>query len=299
MNHRRVSATGFAQVLHLIGVFITKAQIDKLCWFYNDPQNNFVDYPRFIEHVDAKVGQIFGDRASTALVVHPIPAYGFEHSDYLVQQRRFGPQDVEWADIRNRLSAFVYRRRIRIHEFFEGFDPLRHGQVSTQKFRTVCGQADLPLTEAQIQVILGRFAVEDKPDMFNYREFCEQVNELFGPTELNRTPLRPRVTRKTTRPDPSATLQPLRSPDDVEFDEIIGRMRRIVRTRRMNIKEQFWDYDQKPRKCFVSMQQFKQSIARLGLTNNPRDFEVLCKRYCSTDMNDMNYQAFCNDVDPE
>jgi hypothetical protein len=134
--------------------------------------------------------------------------------------------------------------------------------------------------------------------MFNYRDFCAQVNEPFGPTELNRTPLRPRVSR-ATRPEPSATLQPLPDPEDAEFDEIMNRMRRIVRTKRMNIKEQFWDFDRKPRKCFVSMQQFKQSIARLGLTNKPRDFELLCKRYCSTDMNDMNYEAFCRDVDPE
>jgi Ca2+-binding EF-hand superfamily protein len=299
MNHRRVSATGFAQVLHILGIFITKAQIDKLCWFYNDPQNNFVDYPHFIKDVYAKAIRIFGDRASSSLVVHPIPAYGFENSDFLVQQRQVCPWDLEWQEILERLSAFVYRRRIRILEFFEGFDALRHGIVPKQKFRTVCGQADLPLTPKQIDAVLEHFSVPDKSDMFNYREFCREVNAVFGPTDLNKTPLREGKIRAVTRPDPSETLQSLKSPKDIEFEEILERMRRIVRSRRMNIREQFWDYDRKPRKCYISMQQFRQSIARLGLTKKPRDLEILCKRYCSTDLNDMNYYAFCNDIDPE
>jgi hypothetical protein len=43
-------------------------------------------------------------------------------------------------------------------------------------------------------------------------------------------------------------------------------------------REQFWDYDHKPRKSLITMQQFKQCIARLGLASRPHDFDVLCKR---------------------
>jgi Ca2+-binding EF-hand superfamily protein len=298
MNHRRVSATGFAQVLHLIGVFITKPQIDRLCQFYNDAQNNFVDYPRFIADVEAKVGQIFGDRAANSLVANEIPSYGFSNSTYLVQQSVPTAEDLEWRGVLSQLSAFVYRRRIRLYDFFEAFDTLRHGTVSQQKFRTVCGQAELPLTAEQIEICLRAFAVPNTPDLVNYRNFCAQVNAIFGPTELNRTPLQPRASHVLTRPDPSTTLRKLPDAEEAELQAILTRMRRDVVTRRMNVKEQFWDYDTKPRKSFISMQQFKQCIARLGLATRPREFEVLCKHYSSTNMNDMNYMAFCNDVDP-
>jgi Ca2+-binding EF-hand superfamily protein len=298
MNHRRVSATGFAQVLHLIGVFITKPQIDRLCQFYNDPQNNFVDYTRFIADVDAKVGLLFGDRAANSLVAQPIPSYGFSNSTYLVQQAPLSPDDLEWRGVLGRLSAFLFRRRIRLYEFFEGFDPLRHGTVSKQKFRTVCGQAELPLTEEQIEICLRTFAVPGTPDLFNYRTFCAQVNEVFGPTELNKTPLRPRPSRELPQSNPSETVRRLPEAEEIELQAVLTRMKREVIARRINVKEQFWDYDKRPRKSFISMQQFKQCIARLGLATRPREFDVLCDHYSCTDMNDMNYLAFCRDIDP-
>jgi Ca2+-binding EF-hand superfamily protein len=298
MNHRRVTQTGFAQVLQLVGLYITKAEIDRLCRFYHDPENNFVDYPRFVADVEAKAGRIFGDRACTSLVVNEIPSYGFENSQWLVQKSQ-SPRDLEWVDILDRLSAYVYRRRIRLYEFLEGFDPLRKGHIPKQKFRTVCGQANLPLTPEQLEVVLEHFGLPEKQDMFNYRAFCQEVNKVFGPTELNRTPLTPGLIRAVTRTDPSETLQKLPPTDEPELREILDRLRRIVITRRMNIREQFWDYDRRPHKSYISMQQFKQSIARLGLTTRPHDFDVLCKRYCCTDLGDMNYRAFCNDIDPE
>jgi Ca2+-binding EF-hand superfamily protein len=298
MNHRRVTATGFAQVLHLLGLFISKPEIDRLCQFYNDPQNNFVDYPRFMVDVDSKIGRLFGDRAKSSLVCNEIPSYGFNNSMYLVQQKTVPEEDRQWQGILRRLSAFVYRRRIRIQEFFGGFDGLRHGIIPKQKFRTVCGQAEFPITPEQIEICLAAFPVQGKDDMFNYRAFCSQVNAVFGPTELNRTPLQPGLTHAKTREDPSETLYQLDESEDKELQTILSRMRGDVITRRMNVREQFWDYDRKPRKCYISMQQFKQSIARLGLASKPREFEILCKHYCCTDLNDMNYAAFCNDVDP-
>ena len=46
--------------------------------FHNDPETNLVQYPKFIADVDYKVGLIFGDRASTALLAREIPRHGFE-----------------------------------------------------------------------------------------------------------------------------------------------------------------------------------------------------------------------------
>ena len=73
----------------------------------------------------------------------------------------------------------------------------------------------------------------------------------------------------------------------------------MVRMRRMNIKDQFEDYDRYPHKNYITKQQFKQCIARLGLSSDPKEFEILCKKYKCTDLDDMNYHAFVNDIDVE
>ena len=141
--------------------------------FRNDSETNLVQYPKFIADVDYKVGLIFGDRASTALLAREIPPYGFDNSDYLVEQRSDPKDNIKWKRILEKLSAFVYRRSLRLVEFFEGFDPLRHGTCTKQKFRTVCGQLNLPLNETQIETVdthssrrqtIGRDSEQDEDD---------------------------------------------------------------------------------------------------------------------------------------
>lgn len=297
LNHQRVTQTGFAQVLQLIGVHITKGDIGRLGIYYNDPKTNFVDYPRFIEDVVKKSGDLFTDRAASHIIAKPIPKYGNQRSEYLVESRVLDKGDYEWSEIREMLRSYVYKRRIRLVEFFEGFDPLRHGTVSIQKFRTVVGQCNFPLTPGQIESIIQKFTSPFELDMFNYREFCNEINEVFGPTELEKTPLNNGTPTARALPDPSGTIQGLTSDDVRQLDRILQRMQYIVSTRRMNIKDQFTDYDRTPRKNYITKQQFKQSIARLGLSTNPAELDLICKKYRCTDLNDMNYHAFLRDID--
>jgi Ca2+-binding EF-hand superfamily protein len=297
MNHRRVSASAFAQVLQLIGVHISKDEIDQLCTFYNDPQSKFVDYPRFVDDVNGIVGQIFGDRASCSIVVNPIPSYGNEDSPYLVSQRALFGRVNTWPTVLEKLQAHVSKRRIRLKDFFGAFDSLHTGTVSSQKFRTVVGQAGVPLTAEDIEVCLKTFPVKSAPELFDYRRFCVEIDEIFGVKELNRTPLHSGLPESHAVPDPSSTVQSLAGSSESQCQQLLERMRQMVRTRRMNIKEQFMDYDKAPRKSYITKQQFKQSIARLGLSTDPKEFDLLCKKYRCTDLDDMNYMAFCHDIE--
>jgi Ca2+-binding EF-hand superfamily protein len=204
-----------------------------------------------------------------------------------------------WPEILEKLQTFVYKRRIRLENFFLGFDVRRCGQITRQKFHSVVGQTDLPLTALQIDICLERFAVPGTDDMRNYREFCRQINEISGTKDLNRTPLDGGMAHSAALPDPSNTIQPLSDRDEEQLKKLLGRMKVQVVARRMNIREQFKDYDKKPRKSYITKQQFKQSIARLGLATEPAEFDILCKKYRCTDLDDMNYQAFCQDIDPQ
>jgi Ca2+-binding EF-hand superfamily protein len=299
MNHRRISGTSFAQVLQLIGVHVSKGEIDVLCGYYNDPQTDFVDYPRFIEDVDRMVGSLFGSvYAGTSIVVNEIPKYGNEDSPYLVSRSAVG-QPKEWPEILQRLQTFVFKRRIRLDDFFLAFDFHHNGQVSRQKFHSVVGQANLPLTAEQIEICIQTFLLSEADGLVNYRDFCGEINEIFGVRHLNRTPLNQSIPISHAEPDPSSTLQRLCERDEEQLRGVLKKMKDMVTNRRMNIREQFMDYDTQPRKCYITKQQFKQSIARLGLTTSPGEFDLLCRKYRCTDLEEQNYLAFCNDVDPQ
>ena len=45
-------------------------------------------------------------------------------------------KDVDPFAVLKRIKEAVFRGRVRLHEFFSDFDPLRAGVVSTAKFRT-------------------------------------------------------------------------------------------------------------------------------------------------------------------
>lgn len=297
-NHKRVSAIGFAQIIQLIGIHISKNEIDKLCSYYNDPSCNFVDYTKFCQDIESYSGQIFGDRAGTSLVVNPIPKYSKEDSPYLISRKSTDGYVESWEETKSRLQTFVFKRRIRLYDFFLAFDNLRKGYVTKQKFRTVVGQVNLPLTAPQIDNCIDWFSVEGMDDMFDYSLFCKEINQIFGQTELHLFP-QDLETFATSRalPDPSSTLQTLSTENERKLKGILQRMKVQVCTRRMNIREQFMDYDKAPHKNYITQQQFKQSIARLGLTADPHEFEILCKHYRCTDLDDMNYLAFCKDID--
>ena len=296
LNHKRTTATGFAQVIQLIGVHISKDEIDTLCGFYNDPNTNFVDYVRFCEDVDTRTGQIFGDSAQNSIVIKPIPKYSKEDSPYIVSACTFKPNS-EWDEVLKRLQTFVYKRQIRINDFFTAFDRLNKGKVTQQKFQSVIGQTSLPLTTEQIETVALRFTPVGEPDMFDYRSFCKEINAIFGQTELQKKPMDQDDSKVSALPDPSATLQKLSAAEEAKCEAIIKRMHTDVVTKRMNIEEQFMDYDRAPRKNYITKQQFKQCIARLGLSTNPHEFDVLCKKYRCTDLDDMNYNAFCSDIE--
>ena len=296
-NHKRITPTCFAQVIQLIGVHLTKAEIDALCKHYYDSSVNFVDYTKFVADIDAMVGLIFGDRAATSLVAQPIPEYNNKDCDYIISRKVTGAPN--WDDLRQKIQSYIYKRRIRIEDFFLSFDHLRSGKVTEQKFRSFVGQTGIPLTPEEIDFLITTFHVPNTPDMVDYRTFVHKVNKIFGKQELVKKPVPKDKPRLTAMPDPSATLTALNFAEETKMNEILARMRTAVVTRRMNIREQFEDYDRAPHKNYITKQQFKQCIARLGLSNDPREFEVLCKRYKCTDLDDVNYHAFCDDIDKD
>ena len=74
-------------------------------------------------------------------------------------------------------------------------------------------------------------------------------------------------------------------------------MANFVATRRMEVRQQFEDYDKRPRRNYITKAQFKQCIGRLGLSSDENELELLCKRYRCTDLDEQNYHAFCNDIE--
>lgn len=77
--------------------------------------------------------------------------------------------------IQQKVQNAVFRKRIRLSEFFRDFDPLRHGKITIPQFRRCMQMLDLYFSEIEIQQ-LEKFFVVDR-DRFNYVKFCEEIDK--------------------------------------------------------------------------------------------------------------------------
>jgi Ca2+-binding EF-hand superfamily protein len=295
-NHKQVAPSAFAQVLQLMGIYLSKGQIDSLTSFYLDRDTKFVRYPDFVADIGELGGVDFGENAGTKLVVNPRPEYAIDIGKYVASCPKISADQLQWTPLLKRIQSFVLKRRLRIVEFFENFDRLRHGTVTVQKFRSVVGQLDLPLSEDDIQFTTKLFALESHPDLVNYKLLCQQVDDIFGVTDLHRTPARDATCRASYLPDPSLRLSDVQGPKKDKVDQVVARLQKLVATRRVEVKQQFEDYDRAPHRNYVTKAQFKQCVGRLGFFLNDEELELLCERYKCTDLDETNYKAFCDDI---
>jgi hypothetical protein len=134
-------------------------------------------------------------------------------------------------------------------------------------------------SEIEIDFVIRPFRVPETSDLSDYRIFFHPVNQIFWRTELQRKRIDKVQPKVAALSDTSATMQLLSPHDEEQIVDILTRMKNLMITRKMNIQEQFADSDRARHEKFIPKQPFKQCIARLELSLNVRESEILCKPY--------------------
>lgn len=67
------------------------------------------------------------------------------------------PNSPNKEDLMTRLKSEVYKRRIRVKEFFFDFDRLRKGTVNEDKFRSALSMLNIYMTEVDISDLIVRY----------------------------------------------------------------------------------------------------------------------------------------------
>jgi len=79
------------------------------------------------------------------------------------------------TDIESRIKAEVFKKQIRIKEFFNDFDRLRKGTVTEDKFRSAMSMLNYPLTEKEISELINRYKGEE--GLIHYLNFCNKIDD--------------------------------------------------------------------------------------------------------------------------
>uniref|UniRef100_A0A7S3KPW0 EF-hand domain-containing protein n=1 Tax=Euplotes crassus TaxID=5936 RepID=A0A7S3KPW0_EUPCR len=284
-----ITKTQFVRVLNQLGIDLSHEVLSNLLKRYMDKGNaDEVNYFEFINDVD-RPENIFG------------AGRDFNHSyDYfsVTDPRKVGaqiahlePEDVD--DILARIRKVCSEKRIRLEEFFRDFDRLRSGNITKPQFRIGMNMAKIDLSTSEFDLLCSHYNSK-KIGMFRWKEFCDNIDEIFTKKELEKD-----ATMQVTKPSIMTKYGTVSAPkqDKSLASKLVTRFKEKLRRERLDAKSFFQSWD-KHNRFKVSPKQFRQVLATCGFDMTDTESEALCKNYCNQD-GEIEYLNFLADANPE
>lgn len=207
------------------------------------------------------------------------------------------------ADLICKIQVYVFPRRIRVKEFFNDFDPLRHGRCTVINFARALDMIGLAMSDAEVSALADHFTESSPqvspPQVVSYTKFCEAVDVVF-------TTGSPAAHQMSS--SPSSTQLMSFHPKDFEEEErfmnIMHHLATLCKTRGILWKSFFADHDRAPiaspsrTSSFMGGKVTKNQFIRkfpFKKEFTPQDIELLADHY-TTEKGDVHFMAMHNDI---
>lgn len=213
------------------------------------------------------------------------------------------PDETEWAHTEMnpvvKIKSKVIEKRIRLFEHFQDYDPLRKGYCTVGQVKAVFTLLNIgkEINKMEFDKLIYAFMRDD--GLFDYADFCKEVDLGFTKPNLEREPL-----AKITMPDATSTSPARRNTIKLAMQRreqalyIEEQVRTKVRQRRIMLKPMFVDMD-RAKRGFVTRNQFMRVMGNLGFELNEMEVGLLSGIYCNNGNHlDFNYVDFLHAVDP-
>lgn len=211
------------------------------------------------------------------------------------QRRETEPVIRDAEGVLDKIKAEVYRRRIRLFDWFRDHDNLNHGYMPRTTFRRCVGVLPLTLPETEMSVIEDRFRGSE-PGTIDWRRFCGEIESIFQTPSLETNP---QLEPTTYAPDSTVAQNILTVDVAKAADSALMKIADRVRQRRPQLLPMFHDFDETHR-LTVSHNQFRRVLTTLDLTNTLTEWEWSCLfrkyRHPMGVVDNVNYQAFIDDI---
>ncbi|XP_036148032.1 uncharacterized protein LOC105829378 isoform X2 [Monomorium pharaonis] len=209
-------------------------------------------------------------------------------------------------EVVKRIQRHILERRIRVHEFFKGFEYLNSGRVTVQQFQRaldalqISSLGHLWLLEPEVDALIALYKDPDDPDRVCWRTFQDDIDQVFTVKKLDKSP----NLKVESPPQEIAELPRIGTlnwqcqPKSVRdlCEDILQRVRRRVEERRILLKQFFKDYDK--HNCgHVTRAQLRQVLITATILLSPEEAFALEQRY--NDDLGFNYIQFLQELEPE
>lgn len=87
------------------------------------------------------------------------------------------------------IKAQAVRKRTNIDQFMSGYDPINHQAITCSEFKRGLTNANIILTESEMDTVCGVFQSLAFPNHVDYKRFCDVIEEAYSQKRLERAPL--------------------------------------------------------------------------------------------------------------
>ncbi|CAH8590233.1 unnamed protein product [Schistosoma turkestanicum] len=280
-----VSTNNFRQLVSMCGFCLSPVEIDAIISRYaNDDGFNYLEFLNDLG---------------------PPKENDYKYPERLAELQRTNKLSKETVEIEptvrdaegimNALKAEVYRRSLRLSDWFRDHDKLNHGYLHRITFRRCLGVLNLKINETNLNILEDRYK-GPLPDTVDWRAFVSDVETIFQTPNLEKDPL---YEPGHYKPDTPVSQNHLTPELAYSANQAISKIAAKVKERRILLLTLFNDFDETHR-LTVNQSQFRRVLTTLGLGDllTEREWTALyCKyRHQVGLANNVNYQAFVDDV---
>jgi hypothetical protein len=286
---------------------ITTAEFQAVCDFYRH-RTGVINYRAFVNTVDPPPPSINPWKTNSSItdadaggVLVPTPA----------------PVTSPTAEVvLRRLQAACKTDGIRIHEFFQDFDRLRSGDITTAQFEKginiALDRKDCVITPADTAALCCSYA-SSTPGRVRWFDLCNDIDAVFVTKGLETLPTGA-IPSDALAASATALLAPVSTEGELSVAEedlcadAMAVMRTLLDTCRIQLEPFFKDFavnqNSPMRVNNVTDVQFSQVLSRLGLQVSESQLAALTKKFRSASAGArggsgfVNFKVFCDVMQP-
>lgn len=186
------------------------------------------------------------------------------------------------------------------------YDKTNTKKCSVANARRALSTAGCELSDDECAAVLAHYA-DDVGDWFMYGRFVNDFNDTKPSGFFERNPDATHAWIGTARASAFSVspldggsagyFAPLSEEEDAALQSVLDRLRELVATRGILVKQFLQDFDVHHRGT-VTMSRFKREVSACFPSLSAADVDLLSKAYCTADKNDVRYMVLHNDITP-
>ncbi|GCB74667.1 hypothetical protein scyTo_0003758 [Scyliorhinus torazame] len=275
---------------------------------YDKLHSDYITRSQFLRCLDQTVGIHFSQEEMNCLLnKYDVKCNGtvnYKHFINVIEKRSLGeinPEDDPDAmrcieTLMKQLSIHYKYHGTDILSPFRDLDKLNIGTLTDSQFHRAIIRP-VGLTDEMVSVIGSHYAIPEKPGFINYLNFCNDILARIKALKTDR-PNRPPIPYGYWPPEFRRGLYLTCGKEGILSEQDIQTLLKCFGT--ADCKVRYRDFcNNVTYRRLLTKTQFERGLDYLGLSVEPMDFKLLCKRFEDPVTGEINYVAFSQAVDKE